>query len=199
MSTSSGQNASDPANTLDLSFSYTLPSDWEAFDDRQSLLAVQQQTEKSGATVEARRGINCTRKLMTSRHGKPYSVVSVSALPFACFGHEMPASDLPAFASGGWDNLKSEFDMSEMFWTDYSLGSHAVRAQRANGNIKGHPEIHYRIELVCTVLKKAAVCWTGLSTDDAAQRAFEQSTPKLDSDPATELVPENGVEWKMQL
>jgi len=119
------QTPAPPAvHTNDLGFSYSVPSDWETTDVQQSLAGVQQEATKSAASEEEKKGIACVQVALTARHGNPTSVMVIVALPFDCFGQSMSDKDLPGFARGASEGLKSSFDISEPEFGAYSLDSH---------------------------------------------------------------------------
>jgi len=128
---------------------------------------------------------------LTAKHGNPASVVVVTVLPFACYGQTMMASDLPNLGEGAAEGMKQTADLTEPMQTTYSLGSHTVWIERAEGTPKAHDGSPFTFEIACTVLKKGAACWMTMATDAASLQAFEQSTVSLDGDAATKLVPAN--------
>jgi hypothetical protein len=126
---------------------------------------------------------------MTAEHGNPASVVVVTALPFACYGQTVTASDLANFGEGAAEGMKQTFDITEPVDATYSLGSHAMWVERAKGIPKNHPESPFTFEIACTVLEKGAVCWMTMAADAASLQAFEQGMVSLDGEAATTLVP----------
>jgi len=111
------------------------------------------------------------------------------ALPTACVGAEPAEKDLPGIAIAASQSIQQYFDVGEPQLAAYALGSHSVRIARAKGNPKGHPEISYTVETVCSILKKGAVCWMALAADDAALATFEHGAVILDNEAPTTLVP----------
>jgi hypothetical protein len=71
-----------------------------------------------------------------------------------------------------------------------------VWIERAKGTSKSHPELAYTIEVVCSLVKKAAVCWMAMAADDAALRVFEHGVVTLDGDSAGALVPPTAFDKK---
>src|ERR1019366_3147020 len=118
--------AAPVVHSSDLGFSYSVPSDWEAVDARPTLPGVQEQVTKNATSEEEKKGIACVQIAMTARHGEPASVMVVMALPFDCFGQVMTDKDLPGFAEGASEGLKSSFDFSDPVFGSYSLGSHGM-------------------------------------------------------------------------
>ncbi len=173
----------------DIGFSYTLPADWEVVDLSSSLPAAQQQAQQKADSDEVKRGVACLQIVLNAHHGSPGSTVVAMALPSACVGAEATEKDLANFATAASQSTQQYFDVGEPVLGAYSLGSHSVKIARARGNPKGHPEVQYTVETVCTLLKKGAVCWMAMAADDAALATFEQGSVTLDNEPPTVLVP----------
>ena len=76
------------------------------------------------------------------------------------------------------------------------MGNHNIWIERAKGNPKGHPEMAYTLEIACSLLKRAAVCWMTVAGDDASLKQFEGNAVTLDGDFSAELVPETAFEKK---
>jgi hypothetical protein len=184
------------AHTSEIGFSYSLPSDWVVVDTKLTLSAVRQKVENEATSEDERKGAACAQVALTARHGTPASVVVVVALPFDCFGQTMTAKDLPDFASGTSEGLKKSFNMVNPLRGAYSLGTHSVWIERANGTLKDNPEAKYTVETVCSILNRGAVCWMTMAADDAALQTFEQGAVKLDGDVPTTLVPANAFQKK---
>ena len=179
-----------------LGFSYSVPSDWETTDAQQSLAGVQQEATKSASTEEEKKGIACVQLALTARHGNPPSVMVIVALPFECFGQAMSEKDLPGFAQGASEGLKSTFDIDDPEFGAYSLGSHNMWIERTKGSPKGHPEMKYSVEVACGLLKKSAVCWMAMAADDNALRLFENGAVALDGDSFAALIPPTAFDKK---
>src|SRR6266568_2511580 len=174
--------AATAVHSSDLGFSYSVPSDWETVDAQQTLPKAQQEAAKSATTEDEKKGIACVQIALTARHGDPPSVMVIVALPFACFGQTMTDKDLPGFAQGASEGLKSSFDIGEPQFGAYSLGTHSMWIERAKGNPKGHPEVNYNVEIACSLLQKGAVCWMAMAADDSALHFFENGAVALDGD-----------------
>jgi hypothetical protein len=183
-------------HSSDLGFSYSLPADWEVVDTRPMLPAVRQQVTNEATSEGEKKGAACTQVEQTARHGDPASVVVVVSLPFDCFGQSFTGKDLPEFASGVAEGLKSAFTISDPVYGAYMLGSHSFWIERASGAAVEKPEIKRTVEVACTVLKKGAVCWMALASDDAALQIFERGSVTLDGDAAAALVPANAFQQK---
>ena len=124
--------------------------------------------------ASATKGDACVELAMTAKHGNPASVVVVMALPFACYGQTMTVSDLENFGEGAAQGMKQTFDLTDPVQTNYSLGSHTMWIERADGTPKNHAESSFTFEIACTVLEKGAVCWMTMAADAASLQAFEQ-------------------------
>jgi len=177
-------------------FSYTLPTDWQVVDAQPTLPSVQQEVAKTATSEDEKKGIACIQIALTARHGNPASVVVVVALPYDCFGQTMTEKDLPGFAAGASEGLKNTFEMSDPVYGAYSLGAHSMWIERALGAVKDHPEMKYTVETVCSVLKKAAVCWMAMAADDAHLQTFEHGRVALDGEAPAVLVPAEAFQKK---
>jgi hypothetical protein len=186
---SSSAAAQNQAHSSNLGFSYALPSDWDVIDNHPSLADVQKQVEQGAGTDAEKRGIDCVRMALTARHGNPPSVVTIVALPFDCFGEQMTEKDLPGFAQGALEGVNNSFDVSAPVSTTYSLGAHSLWIERSGATVKGHAELAYTVETVCTILKKGAVCWMAMAADKDALATFENGAVTLDGDAQPGLVP----------
>ena len=182
--------APSDAHASELGFSYSMPRDWEVIDSKASLPVAKQQASEKANSEEEKKGLACVEIELTARHGQPASVVVEVALPFDCYGQQMSEKDLPGFASGAAEGLKQSFDVAEPAYGTYTLGSHNLWIERAKGTPKGHPELPYTVEIACSLLKKAAVCWMAMAADDAALHVFEGGAVVLDGEAEKALVPE---------
>ncbi len=180
----------------DLGFSYSVPKDWEVVDSQSTLPMAKQQADENATSEEEKKGLACVQIALTARHGDPSSVTVEVALPFACFGKELTDKDLPGFASGASEGLKQSFDIGEPVYGMYQLGSHGMWIERAKGAPKGHPELPYTVEITCSLLKKAAVCWMSMAADEGALRTFENGKVSLDGESPTPLVPPSAFDKK---
>jgi hypothetical protein len=175
--------------TNDVGFSYSFPADWEVVDMSGTFPAAQQQAQQNATSDMEKRGAACTQIALSARHGSPASTVVAVVLPFACLGAEMTEKDLPGMGAGAIEGVRQNFDIAEPVYGSYSLGSHSVWIERVHGSLKGHSEVQYTVETVCSVLKKGAVCWMALAADEAALQTFEHGAVALDSEAPTALVP----------
>lgn len=187
---------SPKTHASELGFSYSMPSDWDVMDSAPTLPQAKEQASQNATDEEEKKGLACVQVALTARHGDPASVVVEVALPFACFGQEMTEKDLPGFANGASEGLKQSFDVSEPVFGSYALGSHSMWIERAKGNPKGHPELPYTVEVACSLLKKAAVCWMAMAADEASLIAFERGAVTLDGEAAISLVPATAFDKK---
>jgi hypothetical protein len=173
----------------DMGFSYNLPSDWDVKDIAPALPALHQQLEKSAANEGEKKGAACVEIPLIASHGSPKSVIEVVTLGFDCFGQKFTDKDLPAFAIGVAGGMKKTFTITDPTYGAYSLGTHSIWIERAQGTLISRPETKYTVETVCGILRKGAVCWTALASDDTALRTFEHGSVTLEGETAAELVP----------
>ena len=183
-------------HTSDIGFSYSLPSEWEVVDTRPSLPAVKENMAKGAQSEVEKKGLACVQIEFTARHGNPATVIVVVALPYECFGQSMTDKDLPGFASGAAEGLKQTFDIVDPVYGAYSLGSHSLWIERAEGVPKERPDSQYTIEVSCGLLKKGAVCWMAMAADPAGLEVFERGVVTLDGESAGALVPPTAFEKK---
>ncbi|MGH9607096.1 MAG: hypothetical protein ACRD3N_15520 [Terracidiphilus sp.] len=172
-----------------LGFSYSLPSDWEIVDAAPAMPAAKQQAKQTAGSEDEKKGIACAEVALTARHGNPPSVIVVVALPFGCYGQTMIAKDLPGFGAGAAEGLKQNFNVADTVYGSYTLGSHGFWIERAKGSAKNNPKSEETIEIACSVLHRAAVCWMTMAADADGLRSFEDGLVTLDGEPATPLVP----------
>lgn len=177
------------AHTSQLGFSYSLPSDWQVADTEPALPAARQQAEKTAGSEDEKKSVACVDTPFAARHGAPASVIVVVALPFDCYGQSMTAKDLPGFGAGASEGLKQNFNITDPVYGRYAQGGHSFWIERAKGAPKNKLNADYTIEIACTVLKKAAVCWMTMAADADGLRAFEDGAVTLDGAPAVSLVP----------
>jgi hypothetical protein len=183
-------------HSSDIGFIYTIPADWEVVDTALTLPATRQKVENEATSEDEKKGAACAQVVLTARHGSPASVVVVVALPFACFGQQMTEKDLPDFASGASQGLKKTFDIPSSIRGAYILGSHSIWIERGAGTVIAHPELKYTVETVCSVLKKGAVCWMTMASDDASLQTFEHGSVTLDGESPAALVPATAFDKK---
>jgi hypothetical protein len=190
--------APDPpaAKAPDLGLSYSVPSDWEILSMAPALERKKSEVSQSAATDDEKKGLACLQPVLTARDRKSGSILSVEALPFACFGHEMTNADLPGFAAGAPEVLKQNFDLGPPVTATYVIGTHSMWIERAHATLKDHPELPFTVEIACGLLKKAAVCWMTVAGSDDALHAFERSAVSLDGESAGDLVPATAFDKK---
>jgi hypothetical protein len=165
-------------------------------DSQGTLPAAKAQADQNATSDEEKKGLACVQIALTARHGDPTSVLVEVALPFECFGQKMSEQDLPGFAQGASEGLKQSFDVGEPVYGSYSLGTHSMWIERTKGAPKGHPELAYTVEIACSLLKKAAVCWMAMAADETALRVFEHGAVTLDGESASDLVPASAFDKK---
>lgn len=181
--------AQSEPHTSPLGYSYAVPADWEVVDTSAGVAGVKEQAQQNATEDVEKRGAACVNVSLTARHGAPASVLVVVELPFDCLGETATAKDLPGFAQGASEGLKQNFDLAEPVTASYTLGTHALWVERAQGAPKGHPEVRYMIEVTCSLLKKGAVCWMAMAADADALKAFESGPVALEGEAAKALVP----------
>lgn len=172
-----------------IGFTYSLPADWQIADIRQPSASAQAQMAENARSDEEKKGISCVQIALNAWHGDPPSAVVIVALPFDCFGQTMSEKDLPGFASGASEGIKSTFDITNPELGSYALGSHSVWIERAAGVLKTRPDSKYTIETVCAVLKKGAACWMAMAADESGLQTFEHGAVTLDGEAPVALVP----------
>lgn len=178
-------------HSSDIGFSYSLPLDWQVVDIAPVMPVVKQEQTAKATSEDEKKGIACAQIALTARHGSPPSVVVVVALPFGCYGQVMTSKDFPSFATGTAEGLKQSFDIVNPIYGAYTLGSHSMWIERAQGTPKDHPDLHYTVEVACSLLKRGAVCWMAMVTDQADLEDFERGVLTLDGDAVGALVPAN--------
>ena len=180
----------------DFGFTYRLPQTWDAIDAQSTLPEVKQQQAATAKSDEEKKEIACVQIPISARQASPPSFLAVMALPFDCFGQVMTAKDLPGFAEGSSEGPRKFFDFADPIYGTYALGSHDLWIERAKGNPKGHPEMPYTLEIACSLLKKAAVCWMTVAGDAQALKEFEGTAVVLDGDSYSGLVPATAFDKK---
>jgi hypothetical protein len=178
----------------DFGFSYDLPSDWEVVDTQANLAQVKQQAAQNATSEDEKKGLDCVQLGLTARHEA--SVIVDVALPFDCFGKPVSDKDLPGFGEGASQGVKQGFDIGDPTYGSYALGSHNLWIERVKGTPKGQAGVSYTVEIACAVLKKAAVCWMAMASDDAALKTFEHGKVSLDGETPVALVPATAFDKK---
>ncbi len=168
-------------------FSYSLPADWQLV----APTPVRKATEPFPDLATAKKGDACIETEFTAKRGSPASVVVVTALPFACYGHTMKASDLGSLGAGAVEGLERTFSAHDSVQGNYTLGGHTIWIERAKGTPKGHEKVSFVFETVCTVLAGGAVCWMTAAADWNSLHDFEQAPVTLDGQRFAALVPVN--------
>lgn len=179
-----------------LGFSYALPADWQILDLQPAMPTIRQRADQQADSEEEKKGVNCSQITFTARHGDPPSVILAITLPFECWGTVLKDSDLAGFAMGASEGIKKTWDISDPQYGAYRLGSHSIWIERAMGTPVDHPETKKRLEIVCSILKKGAVCWMAFAPDDEAMKVFERGSVVLEDDSPAPLVPANAFAVK---
>lgn len=183
-------------HTSSLGFSYSMPSDWETVDPQPDMPAVKQEGAQNAASDEEKKGIACVQVALSARHGA--SAIVEVALPFDCYGQTMTADRLSGFGEGAAEGLKQTFDVNHPVLGAYMLGDRHMWIERASGTPKGRTEPVYTVEIACTLLTKAAVCWMTIAADAGDLQVFEHGGVTLDGYTAPSLVPHNAFEKQPQ-
>jgi len=184
------------ASSSDLGFTYKIPDDWELLTTPATMAQARSEASQAAGSEEEKKGVACLQPVLSARDPKSGSILSVEALPFACFGQQMTENDLPGFADAGPEALKQSFDLGKSVTGSYVLGSHKMWIERAPATLKNHPELPFTVEITCGLLKKAAVCWMAVAGNDDALRAFERGTVTLDGESPAALVPPTAFDKK---
>jgi hypothetical protein len=179
-------------NDAKIGFSYGLPADW------QTQVSQLTKPDVPFPTAEGpKKGNACAQVELTARHGTPFSVVVVVALPFDCYGQPLTSKNLADLASGASEGLKQTFDVTDSAVGNYALGSHTMWIQRASGTVKGQPAAKYTLDTVCTVLAKGFVCWWTMAADAANLQTFEQQPVTLEGDKFDAIVPAGAIQTQV--
>jgi hypothetical protein len=178
-----------------LGFTYAVPSNWQVLSTPPTMSATKSEAATNGSEEE-KKGLACLEPVLTARDPGSGSILSVEALPFACFGQTMTNEDLPGFAAGAPEVLRQSFDLGQPLTATYALGSHSMWVERASATLKDHPEVPFTVEIACGLLKKAAVCWMAVAGSDDALHAFERGSVTLDGESAGALVPPTAFDKK---
>jgi len=182
--------------SAELGFSYSVPQNWEVLTLPAEMEQKKAEASQNAASEDEKKGLACLEPVLTARDRNSGSILSVEALPFACFGHQMTNDDLPGFAAGAPEGLRQTFDLGEPVVAMYALGTHSMWVERAHATLKDHPEIPFTVEIACGLVKKAAVCWMAVAGSDDALHAFERATVTLDGEALGALVPPTAFEKK---
>lgn len=167
-------------------------------DTKPMVPVLKQQQAQAATSDEEKKGIACVQIALMARHGDPssQSIVEVMALSYDCFGQQLADKDLAGFATGVAGGIKKAFDLPEPVYGAYSLGTHSVWIERAQGSLIAHPEFKRTVETACILLKKGAVCWITMAADQEALDTFEHGAVTLDGENAAALVPAGAFQAK---
>jgi hypothetical protein len=183
-------------HSSELGFSFIMPSDWEVQDTAPMLPVIQQQAANKTTREDEKKDIGCMQVPLKANHGAPPSSVVVVGLTYECIGQHFTDSDLASFGGGVANSLKKTWIVVEPVYGAYMLGTHSVWIERANGSPIAHPESKRILEMVCSMLKKSAVCWMAFVVSDTDLQAFEQSRVSLDGETPIPLVPPTAIARK---
>jgi hypothetical protein len=173
----------------DANFTVSYPSDWEVLDSAPMMPAVRLKMEEKAQGETAKKAADCTQIALLLRHGIPQSRIVVLVLPYSCIGPGLNSGDLAGAAEGISLGLKKTNDLIDPIYGAYKIGKHEMWIERAEAIPKAHPELKFKMEIVCVMLKKAMVSWMTFaqSADDLA--AAETLKVSLDGDSLAVLVP----------
>ena len=157
------------------------------------LPVIQQQAANKATREEEKKDIGCMQVPLKANHGDPPSSVVVVGLTYDCIGQHFTDSDLAAFGGGVANSLKKSWNVIEPVYGAYTLGTHSVWIERATGTPVAHPDNKRILEMVCSMLKKSAVCWMAFVVSDTDLLAFEQSRVSLDGESPIALVPPTAI------
>jgi len=188
--------APPPPTAEQLGFSFHVPSGWSAIDAQSTLPEVKERQLANAKSDEEKKEITCIQVPVSARKGPPPSFLAAMALPYTCVGQIMTEKDLPGFAEGASQGPRMVFKFAEPAYGSFSLGSHKMWIERAKGYPKGHPEIAYTLEIACSLLRNAAVCWMTVAADEQALKEFEGNAVTLDGDFYPEFVPATAFDKK---
>jgi len=177
-------------------FSFHIPAGWIAIDAQSTLPEVKERQLANAKNDEEKKEIGCIEVPVSARKGPPPSFLAAMALPFDCLGQVLTEKDLPGFAEGSSQGPRAIFDFGEPEYGAYALGNHKMWIERAKGNPKGHSEMPYNLEIACSLLKKAAVCWMTVASDEQSLKEFEGNAVTLDGDFFAEFVPATAFDKK---
>ncbi len=90
--------------------------------------------------------------------------------------------------------MKQTFEVIDPVLGNYSLGSHNMWIERAQGAVRGQPNSKYTLEIVCTVLAKGAACWLAMAADATQLQTFEQRPVTLEGDAFDAIVPASAIQ-----
>lgn len=188
-------SAAGPGDPKPLGFAYDLPAGWEVVQLQGAMPQAREKAAEGAKTEQEKKGLVCAELGPTAHSGG--SIILNVSLPFDCFGQTLSDRDLPGFAAGATQGITQSFDIGEPKYGSYTLGTHALWIERVQGTPKAQGAAgQYTIEIACAVVKKAAVCWTAMATDDASMKAFEQGKVTLDGDAPVALVPATAFDKK---
>ncbi len=175
--------------TSDQGFSYSYPANWEVADSKPILPIAQMKAEEQATNKVEKTAASCMQVALLLQHGSPRSVILTLALEYSCLGETMKQGDLAALGSGIAESVGKNVNVKDPAYGAYKLGSHDFWIERAQANPKDHPERSFTLEVTCTILKKAMVCWMGFANDKDALDTFEGGRTGLEGEPPVPLVP----------
>jgi len=180
--------------TSPLGFSYSIPGDWDVLDSTADVANAKQKANEKAKSEEEKKGISCVQAGLTAR--RQGSVIVEVLLPFDCYGSVLPESDLASFGGGVANGIQNTFTVTNPTTNIYALGTHHVWIERSHATPKTDASRQYTLEIACTLLQKAAVCWMAMAADDSSLAVFEHGAVTLEDFGPVELVPVDALAAK---
>jgi hypothetical protein len=177
-----------------LGFSYSIPGDWDVLDATAALAAAKQKAVENAKSEDEKKSSSCVQTGLTARHQG--SVIVEVLLPFDCYGSALAASDLASFGGGVANGIQNTFTVTNSTTNIYALGTHHVWIERSHATPKTDASRQYTLEIACTLLQKAAVCWMAMAADDSSLAVFEHGAVTLEDFGPVELVPVDALTAK---
>lgn len=196
LSTTPAPGAGTQTYTDEMGFSYSLPADWTMVDTRPVQTEAKRQAEKDAGSEGEKSAEACVETPLRATHGNPGSSIGIVVVSFDCYGQQFESSGLAGFGKGFAEGMKKGWNLADPVYGTYTLGSHSLWIEHADGSLVTHPEVKRTMEMVCSFLKKAAVCWVSFTEDEADLRAFEHGQVTLDGEAPKALVPANAFATK---
>jgi hypothetical protein len=156
--------------TNPLGFSYSIPGDWDVLDSTASVANAKQKASATAKSEDEKKSISCVQAGLTARHQG--SVIVEVLLPFDCYGSVLAESELSNFGGGVANGIQNTFTVTSPTTNIYALGTHHVWIERSHATPKDDASRQYTLEIACTLLQKAAVCWMTVAADDSSLAVF---------------------------
>jgi hypothetical protein len=173
----------------DAGFTFTYPSSWQVIDSRPLMPVAQAQAQEKSTGEAEKKGIACSRLPLLLRNEQLQSSIVTITLAYDCVGGVLKQSSLAATAVGISAGIKKNFVITDAVYGDYKLGQHELWIERAKAAPIVAPGKNLDLEIVCTMLKKAMVCWAGFAGTPSGLNALEAGKVSLEGDKPLALVP----------